>query len=175
MVSVKEMSFGEKYTKVQDSIKLEESFVPSFVQERLSEKSVDQLREIWGEGIKLIPENASDEEKYEIAYSNWIWMGRNVFKFVREHLGEEGIEQLKHSDIEALKRENASPALFFLAIIRVLSPGLAFSMTAKKIAYQLQWLSPFSVSELNRQRMLLDIPQCKLLDFTDSEDLCRIG
>ena len=106
MASVKEMSYDEKYTKVQDAIKLEESFIPSFLQKCLSEKSVDQLRERWSEGIKLIPENASDEEKYEIAYSNWIWIGRNSFKFVREHLGEEGIEQFKRADVEALKKEN---------------------------------------------------------------------
>ena len=175
MVKIKEMPYNEKLASVLDSIKLEESFIPSFVRKSLSEKSVDRIREIWSEGIRLIPENASDEEKYEIAYSNWIWMGRNTFKFVREHLGEEGLEQLKRADVEALKRENANPALLFLNMIRTFSPGLAFSMTAKKMAYQLQWLSPYSVSELSSQRLVLDMPQCKLLDFPDSEDLCYIG
>ena len=82
MVKIKEMPYSEKLASVLDSIKLEESFIPSFVRKSLSEKSVDRIREIWSEGIRPIPEDASNEEKYEIAYSNWIWMGSNIFSFV---------------------------------------------------------------------------------------------
>ena len=119
MVNVKEMPYDEKYTKVQDSIKHQESFIPSFIQKVLSEKVVNQLREIWSAGIRQIPESTSDEEKYEIAYSNWMWMGSNSFKFIRENLGEEGIEQFKRADVESLKQANASPALLFLSMIRI--------------------------------------------------------
>lgn len=102
-------------------------------------------------------------------------MGKSNLSFIRKRLGEDGIEQLKRADVEALKRENASPALLLLRLVRIVSPGLAFSMIAKQMAYQLQWLSPYSVSELTRHRLILDIPRCKILDFPDSEDLCLIG
>jgi hypothetical protein len=175
MVNVKEMPSSEKYTMVQDSIKHEESLIPSFIQKYLGVPAENQLREIWSDGIQAIPENASDEERYEAAYSNWISMGKSSFKFVRENLGEDGIEKLKRADVESLKKANDSPALLFLSAIRVFSSGLVFSMIAKKIAYQLQWLSPYTVSELSHQRMIFDIPKCKLLDYPDTDDLCYIG
>ncbi|MBN1321220.1 MAG: hypothetical protein JXA87_10320 [Thermoleophilia bacterium] len=98
-----------------------------------------------------------------------------VFNSVRERLGEEGLARFIRENVEALKRRNAGIALRFLGLIRAISPGTAFSMTAKKMAYQLQWLSPYSVPELSRSRLVLDLPRCKLLDYADSDDLCLIG
>ena len=65
--------------------------------------------------------------------------------------------------------------LFLLKLVRSFSPGTAFTMTAKQMGYQLQWLTPLSVSELTRHRAVLDIPRCKILDFPDTEDICVIG
>ncbi|MBW2357060.1 MAG: hypothetical protein JRF23_09950 [Deltaproteobacteria bacterium] len=48
-------------------------------------------------------------------------------------------------------------------------------MTNKEFAYQLQWITPFSVPELNADRAVFDIPQCKVLDFEDTEDICQVG
>ena len=127
------------------------------------------------QGIKPIPEEASFEEKYEVAYGNWIWSGKSVYRLIRNKMCEEGIEKFKRPNVEALKKKNAGPALFILGLIRILSPSTAFAMVAKKMAYQLQWLSPYSVSEFTRQRIVLDILQCKILDYPDSEDLCYIG
>jgi len=175
MVKVKEMTYSKKYASVLDNIKLDDTFIPSFIEKHLGDQAVDKLQRIWQEGLKPIPEDASVEEKYEIAYGDWIWMGKSNLSFIRKRLGEDGIEQLKRADVEALKQENASPALLLLRLVRIVSPGLAFSMIAKQMAYQLQWLSPYSVSELTRHRLILDIPRCKILDFPDSEDLCLIG
>jgi hypothetical protein len=136
---------------------------------------VVEFLKICQERVKPIPEEASFEAKYEIAYSNWIWIGRSAFSFVRERMGEEGIKQFVLADVEALKRENATPALFLLRLIRVISPGLVFTMIAKQTVYKLQWLSPYSVPELTKHRTVLSIPQCKILDFPDSEDLCVVG
>jgi hypothetical protein len=43
------------------------------------------------------------------------------------------------------------------------------------MAYQLQWLSPFSVSELTKNRAVLNIPHCKILDFPETEDFCLVS
>jgi hypothetical protein len=175
MVKVKEMPYSEKYAIVQKNIKFEEEYVPSFIQRHLGNEAVAELQSIWQEGTKPIPENTSDEEKYEIAYGNWISIAKSEFKFIRERLGEDGIEQFKRAEVEALIRDNAGPALFMLKLVRAISPGSAFSMIAKQMAYQLQWITPYSVSELTRHRAVFDIPSCKILDFPDNDDLCLIG
>jgi hypothetical protein len=173
MVKIKEMPYSEKYTIMLDNIN--DTFVPSFVREHLGDQAVVELQRIWREGVKPIPENASSEEKYEIAYGNWSWMTKSNFSFIRKQLGEDGIEQFKRARVEAFKRKNASPALFLLRLVRALSPSSAFKMTANQMTYKLQWLTPFSVSELTPHRVVYNIPRCKILDFPDSEDTCVIG
>jgi len=175
MVKVKEMPYSEKYTIMLDNMKLGDTLIPSFVQKHLGNQAVVELQGIWREGVKPIPGDASFEEKYEIAYGNWIWRGKSTFSFIGKQMGEDGIEQFKRAQVEALKRKNAGPALFLLRLVRALSPGSAFKMTANQMTYRLQWITPFSVSELTRHRVVYDIPRCKILDFPDSEDLCVIG
>ena len=175
MVEVKVMPYSEKYALVLDSIKLSETFAPAFVQKHLGAQAVEELRSIWQEGVKPVPEDASDEEKYEVAYSNFIWMGRSNLGFIRSRMGEGGIEELKHEEVEALKKANASPSLLVLKLLRAISPGYAFAMTAKQMAYKMQWITPFSTDELTKSRAVYSIPRCKVLDFPDVDDICVIG
>ena len=175
MVKVKEMPYSEKYAKVIDSMKFDETFILPLVQKHLGDQATAELERIWHEGIKSIPESASFEEKYEIAYSNWISVARTAYSFIRKQMGEEGIKKFERADVDALKRKNAGLGLFLLGLIRVFSPGYAFSMTAKQMAYQLQWITPFFVSELTRDRAVMEIPSCKILDFPETEDICLIG
>ena len=84
-------------------------------------------------------------------------------------MGEEGIKKFERAEVEALIKKNASPALLLLNLVRLFSPGAAFVMTAKQMGYQLQWLTPFSIPELNRNKLVLDIPRCKILDFPDTD------
>jgi len=175
MKQIKEMPYSEKYAKVMDSIDFDEKFILPFVREHLSDQAAAEIKDTWQEGAKSIPETASFEEKYEIAYSNWIWLAKNTFSFIREHMGEEGIKRFERAEVEALKRKNASPAMLVLKLVRIFSPGTAFTMTSKQMGYQLQWLSPFTVSELTRHRTVFDIPRCKILDYPDTEDMCLLG
>ena len=175
MVKVKEMPYSEKYAKVMESVKLVESFVLPFIQKHLGDQAVTELKNTWQNGMKPIPEKAPFEEKYEVAYGNWIWSGKNAFSFIRKQMGEDGIKKLERAEVEALIKKNASPALFLLKLIRLFSPGTAFAMTAKQMGYQLQWLSPSSVSEFTKQKVVFNIPRCKILDFPDTEDICFVG
>jgi hypothetical protein len=175
MTQIKEMPYSEKYAKVMDSMKFDEGFILPFVREQVGEQAVAEIKKTWQKGAKSMPETASFEEKYEIAYSNWIWLGKNTFSFIRKHLGEEGIQRFERAEVEALKRKNASPALLVLKLVRLFSPGTAFTMTSKQMGYQLQWLSPFTVPELTRQRTVFNVPSCKILDYPDTEDMCLLG
>jgi len=174
MQEIKTMPYSEKYAIVLDKIKPDDVLVSPFIQKHLGEQALIELQKLWQEGVKPIPGDASDEVKYEIAYSNLMWQGKSNLKFIRMHLGEDGVEQYKLAQVEELKRKNASPALIILGLLRAVSPGFAFVMTAKKMAYQIQWLTPLSLVELTRNRAVFNIPRCKVIDFPDSEDLCLI-
>ena len=175
MARIKEMPYSEKYAKVIDSMKFDETFILPFVREHLGDQAAAEIKKTWQEGAKSIPETASFEEKYEIAYSNWIWLAKNTFSFIRKRMGEEGIKRFERAEVEALKRKNASPALLVLKLVRIFSPGTAFTMTSKQMGYQFQWLTPFTVPELTRHRTVFNIPRCKILDYPDTEDMCLLG
>ena len=85
------------------------------------------------------------------------------------------IPRTEYKGDKELKRKNAGLTLFILGLVRAISPGSAFTMTAKQMAYQFQWITPSSLIELTRDRAVFDIPRCKVLDFPDSEDICLIG
>jgi len=174
MQEIKTMPYSEKYAIVLDKIKPDDVLISPFVRKHLGEQALIELQKLWQEGVKPIPGDASDEVKYEIAYSNLMWQGKSSLKFIRMHLGEDGVEQYKLAQVEELKRKNASPALIILGLLRAVLPGFAFVMTAKKMAYQFQWITPFSLVELNRDKAVFNIPRCKVIDFPDNEDSCIV-
>ena len=175
MEKVKEMPYEEKYAKVTDNMEFDETFILPLVRRQLGDQAAAELKRTWQEGIKPIPEGTSFKEKYEIAYGNWIFIAKSAYSFIRKQMGEEGIKKFERAEVDALKRKNTGPALFLLGLVRVFSPGSAFTMTAKQMLYQLQWLSPLSVQELTRDRAVVNIPRCKILDFPETEDLCLVG
>ena len=175
MVKVKEMPYSKKYAKVIDNMKFDETFILPFVQKHLGDQAGAEIRKTWQEGMKPIPSGGSFEEKYEVAYANWIWLAKNIYPFIRKRMGEDGLKKFERAEVEGLIKKNANPALFMLKIIRAFSSGTAFGMTAKQMAYQLQWLTPYSVPELTHTKAVLDIPRCKILDFPDTEDICFVG
>ncbi|MFC1962632.1 hypothetical protein ACFLWB_01340 [Chloroflexota bacterium] len=175
METVKEMSYSEKHAKVIDNMKFDEMFILPFIQKHLGDQAVSELERTWQEGVKPVREEASFEEKYEAAYSNWIWIAKSAYSFIRKQMDEGGIGKFERAEVEALKRKNAGPALLLLKLMRAFSPGSAFTMAAKNMAYQLQWLTPFTVSELTQSRAVINIPRCKILDFPETEDICLVG
>lgn len=175
MVEVKEMSYSKKYSSVLDYMKLLEDYVLPLVKEYLGDKEVAELKKIWKGESKPIPSDASMEEKYEIAYGNWLRNWASAFNFVSKRLGEKGIERFKQAAVEELKRKNASPALYMLKIMRALAPQTAFKTFAKQIAFQLQAFSPLTVSELTGRSMVVNSSRCKILDVEGCEDVCLVG
>jgi hypothetical protein len=125
--------------------------------------------------VEPIPDGVSDEARYEVAYHNWIRQWEQAFNLVRAKLGENGVEEFSRADINTLKKENSGPALLLLKVMQTLAPALAFSLTAKQLAYQLQWFTPFTVPELMGNKAAFDIPSCKILDSPEGEVLCRVG
>lgn len=175
MVRIKEMPYREKYAQAFEYTKLLEGFVLPLIQKRLGDKALAELQRTWREETKPIPAHVSDEEKYEIAYGNWLRQWARALGLVRNQLGEDGVEEFMAADVDALKRKNSGPALSFLKTMRALSPSSAFYVTAKQMAYQLQFFTPFSASELNGRKAVFNIPRCKILDSPDGEAVCQVG
>lgn len=175
MVKVKEMTNEVKFNMVQDNIRHFEAFGPQFIKSQLGEQEAAEHQKIMRSGCNAIPDKSSFVEKYEAAYANFIWMARNNFNFIREKMGEEGIEHFKRMQVNELKKKNAGAGVFFLNLIRAIAPGTAFMMANKEFAYQLQWITPLTLPTCSKDRAVFDIARCKILDYKDTHDLCRIA
>lgn len=171
----KEMSYKDNYKNILGYTKLLAAFIPPLVEKYLGKDGMIEVGKIWQEGLKGIPVNASYKEKYELAYANWMWKWSSAFDFAQTHLGESGVEEFKLADLEALKNKNSGLAMVLLNFIRTLSPGSAFLMIAKQMANEFQVFTPFSISEISKQRAKFNIPKCKILDYKGGESSCTIG
>ena len=174
MVKIKEMPYQKKYETVLSYIKLEE-VGSAFIEKKLGSQTAAEFQKECQKGIKSISENASDEEKYKTAMSNWIWMGGTKFKLIRSRLGEDGINQFIRAEVEAWGKNTPRAALLLLRLMRAISPGMAFAMSAKQTAYLLQFAGPVSVTGLSRDRMVMDVTHCLALDFPGGEECCILG
>jgi len=174
MVKIKEMPVKEKYALLLETVK-QDSFTLDFIEEKLGRQAREEYQEETRIVLKPVPQNASEKEKYEIEYGNWISTGGVAFDFVRRRLGEDGLKQYIRADVEAIKRANASPVFLLLKLIKLVAPGVAFKLMANQMAYKLQWLTDYSVSELSRDKVVMEIPHCKVLDFPGGEGSCLIG
>ena len=175
MVETKQMPFHEKHKMVLDYHKGLELEVLPLVKDRLGERQVEEIKRIWQEEVKPIPKNASSEEKYDIAFDNWLTNWGTAHRFIIENLGEEGLEKFKESAVEFINSTIPLPAVRTLKIMKKIIPGASFKMIAEKIAYQTQVFTPFSVSELTDKKLVMDIPKCKVLDHPNGEDFCKLG
>jgi hypothetical protein len=175
MVEIKEMPYDEKYSSVLSYIKALDDNVLSLVEKELGAQKVAELGTIWQNGTQTIREDATYEEKFNIAYGNWVRKYSSAFNFVSDNLGENGVEKFKDRAVEALKRKSSSPALFLLKLMRAVSPQTAFRTFAKQMSYQWQVFTPLSVSELSGNRLVIHTSHCKVLDYADSEVCCTVG
>jgi hypothetical protein len=175
MVEIKEMPFKEKYEACIGGVKALESFGFSLVKERLGDDKLDELKNILQKQSHPIPEDASYEEKYEIAYRNWMQNWQSAYDLVRNELGESGTDEFIRRAVDYWKKKSPRAALYILNFVRAISPQSAFRTFGKQIAYTWQVYMPFSISEFNGQRMILSVPQCKTLDFEGCEDTCTVA
>ncbi|HEX9907393.1 MAG TPA: hypothetical protein VGB78_02865 [Thermoplasmata archaeon] len=174
-MQVKEMPFEEKLQSVRDYIALTESVVFPLVRRRLGEDVVQELRGMWDKGTHELPDDAGAKDKYEQEYADWINKYATSYDFIRERLGNSGIEELEHEVVEALKRMNASLALSVLGLVRAVSKVRAFRMLKSQLVYKLQVFGSSTISETTRDRLAFDVPTCRILDYPGGEIFCQSG
>jgi hypothetical protein len=175
MVKVKEMTYKKKYAYVLAYIKLNESFILPLVKKHMGNEGVAELISIWQEKLEVIPDNISNKDKFEIAYSNWLWKMSSAVNFIQAHLGDKGFEEYKRVNIEALKKKDSKIKMLILKGINAVSPSLAFSMIERQMVYELQVFSPAEVTELSKERLIFYAQHCKALDYPECINFCTIG
>lgn len=175
MVALKEMPYGEKYRLVSDFSHAVEEFTLPFIREQAGKANAAALLATWESGLKPIPETGSDEQKYEVAYQNFIIRGTTIYELLRRELGQEGVDRFAELETRYMLKENDSVVVKFLSLVRMLSPRTAFNMVADQLIYQMQWITPYTISEQGEGRIVMDIPRCKVLDYPGTQDICAIG
>jgi hypothetical protein len=178
-MEVKQMPYEEKYRGILDEMKMCKGFVLPIVEKDPGVQKAAEFETIRKDAMKLIRDDASYEEKFEIAYGNWTRNWTSAYNFVEANLGKKGIEKFKHeavrANVEELKRKAGRPALLLLKLMRAVSPSTAFRTLAKQLSYQLQMFTPFTGSELSGNRLVLVAHPCMVADQTNSGALCTIG
>jgi hypothetical protein len=173
MVEFKEMPCHEKITGILGYTKMVEGFAPQLIKKELGEEKVDELQNLWKKGTEPIPEDASDKDRYEIAYRNFMWKWVSANNLMGTYQGEYGTKKYMQTAIEAWKRKyHYGSALRFVGGV---SRKTAFQILAKRIAYQLQAFSPFLVTELKENRMVLTVTPCKILTDPNGSGFCSMA
>jgi len=174
MATVKTMSANEKYAAIlKDSKRM--NFVPGFFEEHLGKEAAAEYQRICDAGIEPIPETASPEEKFELAYKNWIWVAGTAFSFARERLSADDLKAFLDADLDTFRQTTPRAAVIMLNVVRALSPGAAFNMMATQVARQSRWMMPGAVTTADKNRAVVTLERCKALDYPHGEDVCELG
>ena len=174
MASVKEMPYQEKYDEILKYMDVTEGFVIPLVKEELGKAKVKELRDLWKKETEPIPEGTSDKDRYEIAYRNFMRNWVSAHNFMRENLGWYGARKFLTAAIKGWERRYSSDALL-LKIVGSVSRKTAFRTLAKELAYKLQAFSPFMVSELDENHMILTVNPCKITEMPEGPDFCSLA
>lgn len=171
MVEIGQMPYREKLEGILRLDKLVEDFAPHVVKTELGKEKLQELRAIWEAQSEPIPAESSDQEKYEIAYRNFLkkWVAAN--NLMKKYQGEAGTSKYMKAAIEGWKKQY-TPIALELKILWGLSPKTAFQKLANRLAYSLQVFSPFVVTELNENQLTLSVTPCKITGLPMGNDFC---
>lgn len=173
--TVKTMPIDEKVRIIESKIATLTDFGPAFVHQHLGPEFESELRYRLSLGCEPVPADMPAAGRYEIAYGNWIWLSLVCYGFIREKMGERGLELYEEAETRALIDQNQNKTITALTLFRFIDRPRAFRMAARTLVYQLQWLTPLHAVELLDQRAIIHIPTCKILAYPGSHDLCQLG
>ena len=167
--------FKEKYEGVVDYVNLLQEIAIPLVQQNLGDKKLAELKSIWQKESEPIPESASDKERYEIAFRNWLKNWESAYVFTSNRLGEGGSEKFVRAAVEENKRRMGGPAFYMYKFVRAVSPKTAFQMLMKQMTYQYQVFTPLTLSKLDGQSGVMEMSPCKIFDTQACGPFCTVG
>ena len=145
MVQVEEMPYREKSDSVRDLVKILEGFAPHLVKQELGEAKLAELRSLWKQESEQIPDGASDKDRYEIAYGNFIQNWVTVHTFMVKNLGEIGGRKFVEAAIDGWRKRYSANDLS-LRFIGSISRKTAFKLLASGLPISCRYLARFPLS-----------------------------
>jgi hypothetical protein len=168
MNSLRPMPDREKYQHVFGMVRSYQKNVMLFVEERLGYEARHELNSVWQAAIAPIHKDDPDDEKYEAAYSNWLWMARCSHDFLADLLDREGVADYKRLLLRLYSRQHNNPDLIIHRSIR------NHAVLARAWAYEMQWITPVELNSSNMKQVTCTIHDCKILQTSATERICRV-
>jgi hypothetical protein len=172
MIEIEQMSFSEKLRDAQRQEKVIWSYTVPLVREELGKEKVAELKALWQKGSQPIPIDGTDEEKYDVAYENFLRTWVIAHDFMARYQGDAGKAKFMRTAINGWKRQY-TPRTLLAKVMMTVAPKMSFQTVAKSLAYRLQVFSPFTVDQLDKQQMVLTLAPCKIA--STNNDFCRIA
>jgi hypothetical protein len=168
MNKLRSMPDREKYLHAFGMVCQYQKYVLPFVEERLGYAARYELNSVWQAAIMPISEDDPDDQKYEAAYSNWLWMARCSHDFLADLIDCEGVADYKRLLLQLYKRQHYNPDL---AIHRLFGNHTAL---ARAWAYEMQWMTPLEITNNSRTQVTCTVHDCKILQTPATERICRV-
>jgi hypothetical protein len=169
MNKIKPMPAHEKFQHAFEMVRLYQKHVLPFVEKELGYAEMHNLRSVWRAAIIPIHENDPEMDKYNQAYSNWLWMARCSHDLLVERLCVEEIMDYKHLLLQLYVQKVNNPDLFILRALR------AHTSLAKALLYEMQWLTKLELTSYSKEEISCAIPDCKLRQTPGVERVCRMN
>jgi hypothetical protein len=168
MNSLKPMPDKEKFQHAFGMVCLYQKHVLPFVEERLGYAAMYELNSVWQAAMAPIREGDPDHQKYEAAYSNWLWMARCSHDFLADLLNREEVADYKRLLMRNYKHQHDNPDL---AIQRIFGNHTAL---ARSWAYEMQWMTPVELTNNSTRQITCVVTDCKILQTPATERICRV-
>jgi hypothetical protein len=173
MIEIKQMTFNEKLRNIQKYEKNIRSYTRALVKDKLGKEKLEELETLWKKNSQLIPTDAKDQEKYEVAYKNYLQTYVIGEHFMAKHRGDFGVAEFNRAAINSMRKTGATPSNVLAKTMMTVTPKTSFKTIAKEMAYRLQVFSPFTVDRLDENEMVLKLTPCKIA--SNSPDFCNVA
>jgi hypothetical protein len=171
MIEIRQMTFNEKLRNIQKYEKNIRSYTKSLVKDKLGKERLEELETVWNKNSKTIPSNAKDEEKYEVAYKNYLQTYVIGEHFMAKCQGHFGVAEFNRAAINSMRKTGTTSSNVLAKTMMAVTPKTSFQTIAKELAYRLQVFSPFTVDQLDENQMVLTLTPCKIA--SNSRDFCN--
>jgi hypothetical protein len=168
MNRLKSMTEREKFQHAFEMVRLYHKHVLPFVEKHLGYAEMHNLRSVWQAAIIPMHENDPDTEKYNHAYSNWLWMARCSHDLLSERLAGEALSEYKRLLLKIQEQQLDNPNLFFLCKLKV------HTSLAKSLLYEMQWLTPLELANQAKEEVTCTIHDCKIIQTPGTERVCHM-
>ncbi len=173
MIEIKQMSFDDKLANIKKYEKNIRSYTRSVVKQELGKEKLDELETLWKQNSQPIPTDAKTEEKYEVAYKNYLQTYVIGERFMAKYNGDFGIAEFNRAAINSMKKTGATRSTVLAKTMMSVTPKMSFQLIAKELAYRLQVFGPFTVDKLDDSQMVLTLAPCKAA--SNSRDFCNVA